>query len=768
MNGWKPHAQLEGSICVRGVTGHVEVLRDHFGVPHIFADHEQDAFFGQGFVHAQDRLFQIDSMRRLASGRLSEVTGASSLESDRFMRRLGLEYRAVDDLEQASDEEQLLLESYAQGLNEGMRSLDALPPEFVLMNGTPDLWRPEYSLLIGRMMLFTFASNWDTELLREQLVSILGSERAAAVDPVYPAGARTSAELPQIPAEERLLAAYRRAQEAGLFVGTASNAWAIAGDRTESGFPLLANDPHLRARLPGLFHVCHISGGELDSVGATIPGIPGVVIGHNGVVAWGLTAGLADVSDCYIETVDPENPHRYLTPQGWMEGHFRTERILVRGHDDVEEQVLETRHGPVIGPALAGEQRAVTLRSTALEQGDLALGFLGLMRAADTNEFELALDRWPGSSFNIVWATTGGDIGYRLVGRVPERIRGEGLLPQDGASSDGPPNPLPTRSLPRLVNPSSGVVVSANNAPGGTVELGEEWCEPWRADRIRELLDERNRHTVASMQSVQLDLQSGALLDLCSLVLEITGVVDEEWLSELLRSWDGQLTADSAPGALLGLSYRRLANTLVTRVAGPMASTILGGNDSRSTASATFHYRLQGHLIDILRTPELPWFDDVLDRDRVLRASVRGALSVLRARFGEDPNEWAWGSVRPLILDHPLNGIPLLGKHFSRGPYPHGGDVNTVWQGGHSVQDGAEGGYDIIPAYRQVIDLSNFDRSAFQIPGGNSGVPGQGHYDDCISEYLDGRYRPLLYSRVSVERHTEYKLDLQSVTSDVE
>ena len=772
--GRAAHPRLEGRVRLRGVEARVDVLRDRFGVPHIFAEREQDALFGQGFVHAQDRLFQIDAMRRLAAGRLAEVAGPGSLESDRFMRRLGLAERAAGDLARAGEEERLLLEAYARGVNEGVRSLRALPPEFAVLGDAPEPWRPEHSLLLGRMLSFTFATNWDTELLRERLLRALGPERAAEVDRVYPAQAETAAAASQLPAAERLLEAYRAAQRAGLFGGGASNAWGVDGSRTESGAPLLASDPHLRAQLPGLFHVAHLSGGALDAAGAGVPGIPGVAIGHNGAIAWGLTAGLADVSDCYIETVDPEQPARYLTPDGWVSGRTRIERIAVRGHDTVEESVLETRHGPVIGPALAGEERAVALRSTALEEGDLALGFLGLMRATDVDAFEAALDRWAGASFNVVWAARGegdghdGHIGYRLAGRVPRRQPGEGLLPQDGARSLGPPASLPARSLPRLVDPPAGAVVSANNAPGGDTELGEEWCEPWRAERIRELLDGRERHTVASMQAIQLDLHSRPLLELRALLAETRDAIDDPRLVELLAAWDGQLDAGSAAAAVLALAYGELAKALVSRVAGPVASIVLGGGMPPSIPSASFHYRLQGPLIDVLRTPRSPWLDGTADRDRVLRAGTARALATLRSRLGDDPRHWSWGAMHRLRLDHPLSGVPLLGRRFSRGSYPHGGDVNTVWQGGYTVHDGPDSSGGFSPAYRQVIDLADLDRSTFQLPTGNSGIPGHPRYGDCIEEYLQGRYRPLLYSRAAVERHTEHRLELEPVSSGTE
>ncbi|MDP6605688.1 MAG: penicillin acylase family protein, partial [Dehalococcoidia bacterium] len=644
------------------------------------------------------------------------------------------------------------------------------PPEFALIGAAPEPWHPEHTLLLGRLLVFSFAGNWDTELQRERLLDDLGAERAAEVDRVYPATAATASAVSYAPAAARLLRAYRSAQEAGLLVDPASNAWAVAGSRTASGAPLLASDPHLQSQLPGLFHVSHIRGDTIDAIGAGIPGIPGIAVGHNGRIAWGLTAGAADVSDCYIETVDPADPTRYLTPGGWVTGRTRIERIAVLGGETVEERVLETRHGPVVGPAVPGERRAVALRSTALEEGEIASAFLGIAVATDVEAFEQALDRWSGASFNFVWASCEGDIGYRLVGRIPRHEQGEGLLPQAGARSPGPARPLPPRALPRLVDPPEGIAVSSNNAPGGEFELGEEWFESWRAERIRELLDARGGHDIASMQAIQLDRASRPLELLRDLLHKVDavdgdagGTVGGHEVAALLTEWDGQVSAESAAAAVLELTYMELARLLVTRLAGRSAPTVLGNGVNHAVPASTFNHRLQGPLLDAVRTLQGPWIHDAADRARVLRSAASEALATLRARLGEDVGGWSWGAMHRLRLDHPLRAVPVLGQRFSRGPYPYGGDLNTVNTGGFTIWHGLDRrGY--AAAYRHVIDLGDLDASVFQLPAGNSGIPGHARYDDCIDEYLDGRYRPLVYGREAIERRTQHVLELVPLT----
>jgi penicillin amidase len=756
----RAYPRVDGGLEVDGLERRATITRDRFGVPHVEAASEADAIFGQGFVQAQDRLFQLELFRRAAAGRLAEVLGPSALEPDRFMRRLGIAGRAADDLTSSSAEERALLDAFAAGVNAAVATRRALPPEFAVLGVAPEPWRPEHSMLVGRLLMLGFAMNWDGELERDRLLAALGPERAALVDAAYRPDAATTTGDPNEGAAERLLVAYRGVASAGVLAGGASNAWAVTGEHTRSGTPLLACDPHLRAGVPGLFHVAHLVGGELDVIGAGVPGLPGVVIGHNRDVAWGVTAGLADVSDCYIEEIDPDDPARYRTPGGWERARTRVERIEVRGASAVEETVIETRHGAVIGPAIPGEERAIALRSTALEDGEMAAPLLDANRARDAAEFDAAIARWPGATFNFVFADREGSIGYRMGGSIPRRERGEGLLPQDGARSPGPREPLATEEMPQLRDPPCGVVVSANQAPGGPHELGEEWTEPYRAERITELLALRNDHTVASMQAIQLDLHNAALVALRDLLLARDAVEDPE-ARAILEVWEGQSDTASAGAAIMQTVYQEAARTLVARVAGDAADFVLGkGLGAPIGEQSRFHYRLQGRIVAALAEAGAPWCDDAADRDRVLRAAVARAVDELRERLGRRPAAWRWGALREQRRPHPLDRVPSLGRAFAVGPFEMPGDINTVWQGGYAVHAGAAAPGGFSPVYRQVLDLGRWDRSSFQLPAGNSGIPGHPHYEDCVDEFLEGRQRPLLYSREAVRVNAAHTLVL--------
>jgi len=756
--------QVEGVLTVRGTDDRIEVVRDRWGVPHVLASTAVDAFFGHGFVHAQDRLFQMEGARRTAAGRLSEIAGTATLAGDRLVRRVGLNRAARADAESLSGRDLELLSAYVRGVNEGVRHLDALPPEFALLGDRFEPWRVEDTMLIGRLVMFGFAGNWNTELVRERLARDLGAELAAMLDPVHPPTSTVTGEAhPR--AADALLQAYRAAFSGGLGAlpgSISSNAWAVSGMRTPSGLPLLASDPHVDVALPGLFHVAHIRGGVFDLVGAGIPGIPGAAIGHNRSVAWGITAGMADVADCYIETFESPSSRRYRTPEGWAEADEVIERIEVLDGDTVEERVLVTRHGPVVSPALRGESRAIALRSSVVEGRDIATPFVALSRASTFAEANAAIDGWPSTTFNFVLASTEGDIGYRFVGQVPDRPANVGLFPQDGATSSGAPSFLPVASLPRLINPPSGAVASANNAPGGAHELGEEWCEPQRWERITELLAARERHDVASFCAIQNDRRSAHLVRLRDVV--IARAAAPEQLRSMIEAWDGTLEANSAAGALVHVAYRLLGNEMMERVAGGRGRITMGAAVDGVPVNSAFAYRFQGMMIGAVEDASAPWFEDDADRDQRLRGAIERAVDALTVACG-DPAKWTIGAMQTIPFRHALGDVPGLGAQWSRGQRAFGGDVNTVVQAQGSAW-GTTNRVRIAPGYRQVVDLGDWDASVFMQPTGNSGIPGHPRYDDCIEEYVAGAYRPLLFNELAIRSAVESTLMLERASGE--
>ncbi len=751
----------EGRLTVRGIDERIEVVRDRWGVPHILASTPADAFFGHGFVHAQDRLFQMEGARRTAAGRLSEIAGPATLASDRLVRRVGLNRAARADAGRLGGSEYELLDAYARGVNEGIRCLPALPPEFALLGDDMEPWSIEDSMLVGRLVMFGFAGNWNTELVRERLAAALGPELAAAIDPVHPPTSTVTGEdYPR--AADALLQAYSRAFGDGGFASLSSNAWAVSGARTESGLPLLASDPHVDVALPGLFHVAHVRGGGFDLVGAGIPGIPGVAIGHNRNVAWGITAGMADVADCYIEEFESPDSLRYRTRDGWAEAATLTERIAVLGRDAIDERVVVTRHGPIVSPALRGESRAIALHTSVVTGEDIATPFLALFQAANLDQAEQAIERWSSTTFNFILATTDGHIGYRFAGQVPARAAGVGLFPQRGATSDGLPPFLASEALPRLMDPPDGIVASANNAPGGPQELGEEWCEPERWERITSLLRERKRHSVRSFCEIQVDRYSANLERLRAVVVAaVEGTVDAGPLMALLRGWSGRLDLDDPAAALMHATYRTLGVEVAERVSGRLGRVTMGAPVDGIPVNSAFAYRSQGMLVRAAEEALAPWFTSPGDRDRRVRGAVMRAVNMLRQACGET-EQWSIGAVQEIPFTHALQDVPGAGAQWSRGTRPFAGDVNTIVQ----AQGSAWGTHNLVriaPGYRQVLDLSDWDASVFMHPTGNSGIPGHPRYDDCIDEYVAGAYRPLLFNELAIRAAAEATLILEPV-----
>lgn len=758
--------QTDGRIDVRGTDDRIEVVRDRWGVPHVLASTAADAFFGHGFVQAQDRLFQMEGARRTAAGRLSEIAGRTTLTSDRLMRRIGLNRAACRDSEQVGQAERELLEAFARGVNEGVRTLPALPPEFALVGDAFEPWTVEDTMLVGRLLMFGFAGNWNTELVRERLAHVLGPELAAAVDPVHPRSSTvTGVGYPR--AAAALLQAYAAAFSSGMPGALApssisSNAWAVTGARTESGRPLLASDPHVDVALPGVFHVAHVRGGPFDLIGAGIPGVPGVAIGHNRHVAWGITAGMADVADCYLEEFESPSSVRYRTPEGWAEATEVVERIDVLGEPAVEERVLITRHGPVISPALRGEQRAIALRSSVVEGGDLASPFIALWRASTLAAAERAVDGWPSTSFNFILASTDGRVGYRFAGQVPSRDPGVGLFPQHGPTSEGPPPFIDVAELPRLVDPEDGLVASANNAPGGPHELGEEWCEPQRWERIVELIRARERHTVRSFCAIQLDRRSRFLERFRDLLVERRCVPAD--LREMVESWDGQVDAETPAAALVHLAFRFAWDEAAERISGGAGHVAMGAAVDGIPVNSAFAYRSQGMLVQVAEEAASPWFEGEGDRDRRLRGAVERAIEALTHACGQ-PSTWALGTIQRIPLRHALGGVPGIGAQWSRGTRPFGGDINTIVQAQGSAW-GTHNRLRIAPGYRQVVDVGDWDASVFMQPTGNSGIPGHPRYDDCIDEYVAGAYRPLLFNELAIRGAADATLVLEHTTEE--
>jgi penicillin amidase len=426
--------RTRGGLTVDGLNGPVEIVRDRWGIPHIFAGDEHDVLFGLGFVHAQDRLWQMDFYRRVFSGTLAEVVGEPGIQVDRLMRRFGLRRAAASQLQEIDAETMSGLEAYVAGVNVFLESVGRrLPLEFRILRYRPQPWAVADTVAFGKFMGWLLASGWVTQIVRSQLMAKLGPEALSELEPLYPeSGLLTVPPGTEYrPGDAQLLQEFQ--ELAGLVrPGGGSNNWVVDGEKSVTGKPLLANDPHLTAQMPSIWYEVHLCGGLIDAVGASIAGLPTIIIGHNRRIAWGMTNSMTGQQDLYLEEVNPEKPHQYRYKGRWRNGGIIQEEIAVRGRKPIVEEVLVTAHGPVISPAIEGERRVLSVRSVPVESVSLMRAGYRLMKAQNWDEFRDALRDWSAPGQNFIYADIEGDIGYQLAAHIPVRRQGRGLVPVPG------------------------------------------------------------------------------------------------------------------------------------------------------------------------------------------------------------------------------------------------------------------------------------------------------------------------------------------------
>lgn len=764
------------TIAVSGLWAPVEVRRDRWGIPHIYAENQLDLFFAQGYVHAQDRLWQMELNRRVAAGRLSELFGTRTLEVDRFMRRIGLRRAAAAEAAILEQEEREVLDAYCAGVNAFLGSHRwQLPIECLFLRIRPESWSPVDCLAWSKLMSLTISVNWDGELLRARFVQALGPERAAELEPLYPADHPLSVPSPGEAYAGIDPSVVEKLRDVQSYLGAGfggSNAWAVDGSRSISGKPLLAGDPHLAPQVPDIWYECHLVAPELTVTGATLPGLPGVIIGHNGAVAWGVTAGMVDVQDTYLERIDPERPHWYEYRGHWELGQTVREVIRVRGQTEpMVEEVLITRHGPIITPMLRDETRAIALRSLVLDANHPIAAGLLLNRARNWEEFQAALRRWAVPVMNFVYADTAGNIGYALGGKVPLRARGHGLVPAPGWTGEFEwTGFLRFEDLPRTLNPKSGMVLSANNriaGPDYPFHIEGEWVDGYRAQRIADMLKAQEHHDIAGFETM--------LQDVFSIpgkkVAEILGELSPERMRpgvrhalHQLRIWDGRMTADSAAAAIYEAFRLRLLRNLLRPYLGDLLDDYFGGAVHGLAYTGTYLLRSSSFLMRRITAREPHWLEGTgcATWDDLLMKSLEEALAELRERLGEDTRSWSWGRLHTVAFTHALGRGRALAALFNLGAWPLGGDLDTILQTVFSHRQP----YQVrswMPSYRQIVDLSDVRRSVAIHTPGQSGRPGNPHYADLLRLWHEGRYHPMLWDRTDVEAHTESVLTLKAV-----
>ncbi|KPJ49025.1 MAG: hypothetical protein AMJ38_04110 [Dehalococcoidia bacterium DG_22] len=760
----------KGVVSLKGLDSSVEVIRDRWGVPHIYAGSVRDAVFGQGYVHAQDRLWHLELARRMASGGLAEVFGPLALDADRLLRRVGLRRAAEAELAQLAEAVRQNMEAYAAGVNafiEGNRN--RLPPEFLLLRFRPEPWTPVDSLAIGKFIGWSLSGNWDSEIVRSWIVERLGPEEAARMEPGYPVGA----PLIVPPGAEcrglgvPLLEELRKVQELVGARGGGSNNWVVDGDKSVTGKPLLANDPHLPLQMPSIWYEVHLNGGGLNVIGASMPGIPGVIIGHNERIAWGVTNTMTDGDDLFVERINPANPRQYEYGDKWVDGDLVREEIRVRGRrEPVVEEVLVTGHGPIISPSIPGEGRALALRTVAAELSQHAHAILLLNRAGSWEGFREALRQWPAPAQNFVYADVEGNIGYQLAGLVPIRAKGQGLVPSPGWTGDYEwTGFIPFDELPSVLNPPTHYVATANNK---IVDddyphfLGAEYADRYRVQRIAELLEAREKHSLEDFRGMHGDVYSMPGRELAQHLLTLQPAnEDAKRALNFLRVWDYQLSPDSVAATIVEAFFLHLLRNTVAAKLGPLTDYFIGKEVHPAIPDSGYFHRSASWLLALVKEAPADWFAG-RTWPQVMEQSLGEAVVALRRQLGEDMSRWTWGRVHYAPFEHVLGRVRALRPLFNRGPVSVGGDMNTIAAAGY-VGSRPYAVYSYAASYRQIIDLSDLNRSVAILPGGQSGHPASHHYSDMIEAWRRVEYHPLLFDRVEIERQAAGKLTLTPV-----
>jgi penicillin amidase len=757
--------KLKGRLELQGLSAQVDVYRDRSGIPHIYAQNRNDLMFAVGFVTAQDRLWQMDLMRRAATGRLAEVLGEDALRADILMRVLGLERVAKRQLQMLSPQNAAALNSFSDGVNACIKNLHSLPPEFHLLGYQPQPWQPTDSLAISRLLGWQLSKNYESEIVMMKLASKFGGQRAAALGPFYPR--QGPFILPPELAEEIIKPPLL--EDSGVLekiVGTSggSNSWVLAASRTTTGAPLLANDPHLSGtRMPSIWYYVHLVGGGFDVIGALVPGTPLPLLGHNDSIGWGLTNMNADVQDLYIERVNAQDPNRYEYNGAWVDMDTSLEHIPFRTRGGktlyIDREIRRTIHGPVINDAVPNVLNVISLSWTGLKPTRDFEALLELNLAKNWDDFRHALASFGVAPQNFIYADIRGNIGYYGAGDIPIRLSGASMFPRSGwMSATGWNGFIPFEKMPHSFNPAAGYIVTANNRViGDEYEyfISAEWAPSYRSRRIIELIEGRQRHDARSIESIQMDTKSLLAETICKKIaptLEDLQEPDMRKAAILLAGWNYNCALDS-PAALIYhqflLTFAR--NTFSDEMGRALANEYLDQ-----------YYLWQERFVKLMEQ-DSRWFDDVETetvetRDIIAVRSFKEAVESLEERYGRDMDKWRWANAHTVRFRHPLDKNAIVKWLLDTGPFPFPGDGETINRG--TFEFGKPYAVTMAASIRHVMDFSSLDKTVGIHTTGQSGHPLSRHYDDFAERWLKGEYIPLMMDRVDFMKKAEGYLKL--------
>jgi penicillin amidase len=759
------------NVLLEGLKGPVEVYRDAYAIPHIYASNEKDLYLAVGYLMAQDRLWQMDLLRHVTEGRLSEIFGAAYADTDLLLRALRFSEKSEKILARSDSSLRIALEAFASGVNQYIQTHQKqLPPEFALLKYGPEKWEPLHTVNMVGYMAWDLKAGW-SEIILTKIKELVDSVRYRELLPdlikaqpvVYPSLSQEHASQTVLP---DLMMHLAKLQNLGADVLEASNNWAVTGERSNTGMPLLANDMHLSLNIPGIWYqMHHVVEGSLNVTGLVLPGTPFVVCGHNDSIAWGMTNTYVDNMDFYEETVNQVDSTQYLYNGEWKNFTYQKEIIKISGGTEVQRTLCFSHRGPVVSSFRKIDSHVVTMHWVGDEMSNEISTVYQLNRANNWNNFRDALKTFTSISQNVVYADKKGNIGLFCAAGIPIRKRDVsfGILPGRDETYDWK-GYVPFDELPFLFNPPDGFVVSANNRtapPDYPYHIGTWFAQPGRYKRITELLSAKDRYSVKDFCIMQIDQQSKLAELYMPVFLQALNSLDtltvaERDALEVLRQWDYRMGADSPAAAIFESMYMQLIENIF--------EDELGEKLFNSFVGVTSVVR--NATDQVLENPGSLWFDiagtpEKEEAGSIIGASFKKTVASLQSKYGDEVNQWKWGNLHQLLLAHPLSAVKLLDRLFqlNRGPFAVGGSFHTVAPFTYdnskpfSPNHGA--------SHRHVFDLSQWDNSLTVLPTGNSGIPSSPHYCDQTQLYLRGQYHADFFSRKKVLENARYHMSFK-------
>jgi penicillin G amidase len=759
------------NVSIPGLEQKVVIYRDKYAVPHIYAENEHDLYLATGYCQAQDRMWQMDLIRRVTMGRLSEIFGEKMFKADRLFRTLDISKKSKRVLAEASNEMRGYLEAYAQGVNYYIQEHKGnLPLEYNILGYTPDIWEPIHTLNLIGYMAWDLAGGWASEIVIHNLGKKLGP---ALMEEITPRFDKHSPIFPDYVESGLIDTLYNDfvlskndISHLGVQILKASNNWAVSGSKSTTHKPILANDMHLGLNAPGIWIQMHQSiKGRLNVTGVALPGAPFIICGHNDDIAWGMTNVMVDNLDFFIEKINPENPDEYLYKGEWKKIRTKKERIKIKGENSREVDIRYTGHGPIVSELKKDiTDMVISAKWQGFDYSSELLGVYLLNKAKNFEDFKTAAKEFIAVSQNIVYADTKGNIGLVCAAGIPIRPSNDGSKVRPGWTGEHEwKGVVPFDERPVSYNPASGFVSSANyhtaeNFPYYINKWG--FCGPYRLDRINEILKSKERFSVEDIKTMQLDMKSKfPELLVKALIAETTKKTDltrlEKEALSILRAWDFSMDKKSSAAAIFenfNLSF--IENTFKDQMGDDLYQGYLSNKQAVQMAVEQI-WDTNSQWFDDITTPMTEGFTDIVQK------SFSDAVAKIEKELGSNVEDWEWGKLMRFTLNHPLGSVKILDRVFklNKGAYEMGGNNHTIPAYSYKFTNPFKVYHG--PSQRHVYDTSQWDNSFSVIPTGNSGIPASRHYCDQTQLYVNGEFHVDYVSRSKIEEAAEYTMVLE-------